>query len=96
MGSGSLRDPDPYRDPDPDEPVLLGESYVFSKNENISFEEKKLFMLEFGNQIPKWIRILNGIRIFFEIRIIDQKIRIPPDGSQKAKKIRIPDPGSRI
>ena len=53
-------------------------------------------MLESGNQIPKWIRILNGIQIFFEIRITDHKIRIPPDGSQKAKKIRIPDPGSRI
>ena len=50
-----------------------------------------LVMLESGNQIPKWIRILNGIRIFFEIRIIDQKIRIPPDGSQMAKKIQGPN-----
>ena len=46
--------------------------------------------VEPGNQIPKRIRILIGIRIFFRIQIIDQKIQIPPYRSQTAKKIRIP------
>ena len=31
VGSGSLRDPDPYRDTDPCEAVSLGESHVFYK-----------------------------------------------------------------
>ena len=53
-------------------------------------------MLETGKLIPKRSLILNGIQIFLVIRIIDQKIWIPPDIYQMAKKIQIPDPGSRI
>ena len=41
------------------------------------------------NQIPMKIWSLNGIRIFLEILIIDRKARIPPDGSQMARKIQI-------
>ena len=44
----------------------------------------------------KRIQIFIGIRLFVKIRIIIQKIWIPPSGSQITDKIRIPTPGSHI
>ena len=45
------------------------------------------------DQIPKRIWIFLGIRHYPKIRIIDQKIRIPPSRFQKTQ---IPDHESRI
>ena len=39
------------------------------------------------------IQMFVGIRLFLEIRITIQKIRIPPSRSQMAKKIRLPRVG---
>ena len=61
---------------------------------------KIMWFWEIGKKIwqkvIKKIRISRGIWIFLRIQISDQKIRIPPCGSQNSQKIRIPTLGSQI
>ena len=64
--------------------------------DEIKLDNFESLFKESREQTPKRIRIFMVIRIFPRIRIIDQKIRIPPSGSQMTKKIQIPAPESRI
>ena len=61
-----------------------------------NFKSLYKYVVESRDKIQKKIRIFIWIRLFLKIRIIIQKIRIPPSGSQMTKKIRIPAPESRI
>ena len=61
-----------------------------------NFKSLYKYVVESRDKIQKKIRIFIWIRLFLKIRIIIQKIRIPPSGSQMTKKIRIPDPESLI
>ena len=56
-----------------------------------NFKSLYKYVVESRDKIQKKIRIFIWIRLFLKIRIIIQKIRIPPSGSQITKKIRIPD-----
>ena len=61
-----------------------------------NFKSLYKYVVESRDKIQKKIRIFIWIRLFLKIRIIIQKIRIPPSGSQMTKKIRIPAPESLI
>ena len=54
-----------------------------------NFKSLYKYVVESRDKIQKKIQIFIWIRLFLKIRIIIQKIRIPPSGSQMTKKIRI-------
>ena len=61
-----------------------------------NFKSLHKYVVESRDKIQKKIQIFIWIRLFLKIRIIIQKIQIPPSGSQMTKKIWIPAPESRI